>query len=199
MLDWTTNFINDNGYVAVAVLMLAENVFPPIPSELVMPLAGYSAARGDVDLAGVTLAGIVGSLLGALFWYLIGRWISTDRLRNWAAKHGRLLTLSPADVGKADAWFDRHGAKAVFLGRLVPGLRTLISVPAGVSEMPLPRFLLYSTLGTAIWTTLLTVAGYGLGERYQAVGDWINPVGTLVIAALVVGYVYRVATFDGNR
>src|SRR3546814_87088 len=143
MFDWITGLVEDGGYLGIATLMLAENLFPPIPSELIMPLAGFAAARGDLNILLVVASGAAGSLLGAVFWYAIGCWLGRERLKRWAGRHGRWLTLAPDDIDKACAWFDRHSAKAVFFGRLVPAVRTLISVPAGIAGMGRRRFLLY--------------------------------------------------------
>lgn len=198
MLENVTELVAGGDYLVIALLMFAENIFPPIPSELIMPLAGFSAASGELHLLGVIVAGTAGSLLGAAFWYLVGRWVSAERLRRLAAEHGRWLTISPEEVDQVDDWFDRHGGKAVLLGRLLPGIRTLISVPAGLTGMSVPRFLIYSTLGTVVWTAFLATAGYWLGEQYDRVASWVNPVGTAVIAAIVLTYLYRVATFRKN-
>lgn len=195
MFSWITDFLESSGYAGVAFLMLLENVFPPIPSELVMPFAGYAAQQGDMDIVLVIVSGSIGSLLGALFWFYVGRWLGLERLRRFSARHGRWLTLSPQDVDKADAWFDRHGQWAVLFGRLVPAVRTLISVPAGVSGMSHRRFLIASTIGTVAWTAFLALAGYVLAGRYEAVQTWLNPVSNLVIGAILVWYLYRVATF----
>jgi membrane protein DedA with SNARE-associated domain len=195
MFDQLIELLNRAGYVGIAVLMFLENLFPPIPSEVIMPSAGYSAGQGKLSLAGVIAAGTAGSVTGALFWYYVGKWIGADRLKQWAGRHGRWLTLKPRDVDKVDRWFDRHCGKAVFLGRLVPALRTLISVPAGVFGMSLPRFLLFTTLGTALWTALLAGAGYWLQNRYQAVAEYLNPISTIIVAGIVVVYIYRVVTF----
>jgi membrane protein YqaA with SNARE-associated domain len=131
MFDWITGLVERTGYVGIALLMLAENVFPPIPSELIMPLAGFAAAQGELGMAGVVAAGTAGALAGALLWYGLGRWVGLERLKRWAAEHGRWLTVSPDDLDRAAAWFGRHGGAAVLVGRLVPAVRTLISVPAG--------------------------------------------------------------------
>lgn len=192
MFDWITHLLDQLGYVGIALLMFLENVFPPIPSELIMPLAGFDAARGDMNVYLVILSGSVGSLAGATFWYAVGRWIGEDRLKHFASRHGRLLTLSAGEVERVNRWFDAHNEKAVLLGRLVPAVRTLISVPAGIFEMPLSKFLIYSTIGTVAWTALLTFAGYMLGNRYQLVETWINPVSNVVVAAIVLTYLYRV-------
>ena len=195
MFDWITGLVEQTGYLGIALLMLAENVFPPIPSELIMPMAGFTAARGELNMVGVVVAGTAGSLAGALLWYYIGRWVGLERLKRWAAKHGRWLTISPEDVDEAAAWFNRHGGKAVLIGRLIPAVRTLISVPAGVAGMALPRFLAYSALGTALWTALLAAAGYLLEDQYQKVGDYLNPVSNVILGLIVLGYLYRVITF----
>jgi membrane protein DedA with SNARE-associated domain len=195
MFDWITGLVEQTGYLGIALLMLAENVFPPIPSELIMPMAGFAAARGELALVGVLLAGTAGSLAGALFWYHIGRRVGLERLRRWAGRHGRWLTTSPEELDGAAAWFDRHCGKAVLVGRLIPAVRTLISVPAGVAGMPVARFLAYSAAGTALWTALLAAAGYLLEDQYRRVGDYLNPVSDVILGLIVLGYLYRVATF----
>lgn len=195
MFDWITGLVEQTGYVGIALLMLAENVFPPVPSELIMPLAGFTAARGDLSMAGVIVAGTIGSLAGALLWYYIGRWVGCQRLKRWAAKHGRWLTVEPEEVDQAAAWFRQHASMAVLVGRMVPAIRTLISVPAGVAEMELPKFLAFSALGTAAWTALLAMAGYLLEDQYQQVQGWLNPVSNVIFAGILLWYLYRVVTF----
>ncbi len=195
MASWIEGVIETTGVFGIALLMLLENVFPPIPSELIMPLAGYTAARGQANIVLVILAGTIGSLAGASFWYAIGRWVGEERLKRLADRFGRWMTVGRDDIEKADDWFDRHGHKAVLFGRLVPTIRTLISVPAGLSEMAWPTFLLYSGIGTAIWTTLLALLGYGLGSQYEKVGAWLDPVSFAVVAIIVLIYLYRVVTF----
>jgi membrane protein DedA with SNARE-associated domain len=194
VFDWMMGF-QKMGTLGIVLLMFAENVFPPIPSELIMPLAGFSAARGECNLVIVIIAGSIGSLLGALLWYYVGKKIGAERLKRWATIHGRWLTLSPKEVEQACAWFNCHGGKAVFIGRLIPAVRTLISVPAGIAGMPLASFLLYSAAGTILWTTLLATAGYFLESQYDKVAGWMNPVSNVVIGLIVLGYLYRVVTF----
>jgi membrane protein DedA with SNARE-associated domain len=195
VFDWITGFVEQAGYMGIAFLMFAENVFPPIPSEVIMPLSGFTAARGDRNIVLVVLAGAFGSLLGAVLWYYIGQWVGAARLKRWAARHGRWMTIAPDEVDHACTWFRRHGAKAVFLGRLVPAVRTLISIPAGIAAMPLVPFLVYSALGSVLWTALLASAGYLLEDQYQKVSGYVGPVSNAVIAILVLWYLYRVATF----
>jgi membrane protein DedA with SNARE-associated domain len=195
VFDWMVNLIEKTGYAGIALLMLLENVFPPIPSEVIMPLAGFSAAQGTLSFMGVAIAGTIGSLGGAYFWFLIGRWIGPKRLKRFAAKHGRWLTLHPDEVDQARAFFSRHQAFALFFGRLIPAIRSLISVPAGVNCIPISTFLLWSSLGTALWTVLLAGAGYLLESQYEKVSEWLNPVSNIVFAGLAAWYVYRVARF----
>nr|WP_211113747.1 DedA family protein [Azospirillum picis] len=178
--------------------MLAENLFPPVPSELILPLAGFSAARGELNIVLVVVSGTAGAVLGALFWYAIGRWVGCRRLKQWAARHGRWLTIAPEEVDEATDRFRRHGGRSVLVGRMIPAVRTLISIPAGVSEMRLLPFLLYTTIGTAGWSSLLAAAGYLLEDQYQLVAGYLNPVSTAVVAGIAVWYVWRVSTF-GRR
>ena len=195
MIEWVAGVVEQTGYIGVLLLMFLENLFPPIPSELIMPLAGFAAARGELHVLGVLLAGVTGSLAGALFWYYVGRWVGSERLKLWAAQYGRWFTLAPEEVDQATAWFRRHCHLAVLFGRLVPAVRTLISVPAGIAGMDLPKFLLYSGLGTVVWTGFLIAGGYLLEERYEEIQSWLNPVSNTLIVVLIAWYLYRVATF----
>jgi membrane protein DedA with SNARE-associated domain len=195
MADWITALIEQHGYLAIALLMVLENVFPPIPSELIMPFAGYLAARGDLNPWLVVATGTLGSIIGTLPWYVAGRAIGRERLGRWVARHGRWLAMSRADFQRALDWFDRKGALAVTLGRLVPALRSIISAPAGIARMPMAPFLAWSVLGSAVWTAFLTVLGYALEASYEAVEGWVNPVSTAVVIGAVLLYVWRVATW----
>lgn len=199
MFDWIIELLEQTGYLGIAFLMFLENLFPPIPSELIMPSAGFQASQGNLHIVGVVAAGTAGSLLGALFWYWVGRLAGEDRLKGWARRHGRWLTLTPKDIDKADDWFDRHNTLAVFLGRLLPTIRTLISIPAGLFEMRPGPFLLWSGLGTTIWSSALATAGYLLGDNYHAVSGYMNPVANVIIAAIVLAYLYRVVTWRKDR
>ncbi|AQS46654.1 MULTISPECIES: DedA family protein [Thioclava] len=195
MFNWITGVIASFGYFGIAGLMLLENVFPPIPSELIMPLAGYMAAQGKFSLIGLIVAGTIGSVIGALLWYWIGLKIGIKRLCHLSSRHGRWIGITPRDITRTKKWFDKHGWAAVFFGRMLPGARTLISVPAGMARMPFLPFLAYTTVGSALWTALLTVAGYLLGKQYSEVASWVNPVSTGVIVILVLLYIYRVITW----
>lgn len=195
MTDWITRLIEQMGYFGIALLMFLENLFPPLPSEVIMPMAGYTAARGDLAIAGVILAGLAGTLSGALFWYGIARWLGDERLQRWADRHGRWITLSADDIRKLDDWFDRHSRWAVPAGHLIPGIRTLISIPAGIFEMGLARFILLTSIGAGVWTTTLGLAGFVLGKRFDQVEHYLGPVSTAIMAGIFVWYLYRVLTF----
>lgn len=195
MTDWIRSLMEEWGAGGVAVLMFLENVFPPIPSEVVLPLAGYQAAAGDLSLVLALAAGTAGSLAGVTLWYGLARWLGSRGLKRFARRHGRLLTLSADDIDRVNDWFGRHGGKAVLLGRMVPGIRTLISVPAGVCGMPVWKFLLLSGVGTAAWSAALITAGYQLGAEFEQVGKYVSPIGNLVFGVVAVWYLYRVVTW----
>ena len=174
------------GYGAIFAAMFLENLFPPIPSELIMPLGGFLVQQGELQFIPVVLAGLVGTVVGALPWYGIGRLINEERIEHWLERHGRWIGISPAELARSRRWFNRFGTALVFWGRLVPGIRTLISVPAGIEMMPLAPFLIWTTVGSLIWTLLLTVAGLLLGESYSNVELWIEPVSKVIKVGLVI-------------
>jgi membrane protein DedA with SNARE-associated domain len=186
------------GYLVIAAVMLLENVFPPIPSELVMPLGGFFVQQGKLELVPVILAGLIGTVLGAWFWYGIGRLINEQRIEHWLERHGRWIGISPNDLARSRRWFNRHGSAVVFWGRIIPGVRTLVSVPAGIEMMPQLPFLAWTTAGSLIWIVLLTLAGQGLGEGYQRVELLIEPVTKLVKVLLVVAAVAATAWVARN-
>jgi membrane protein DedA with SNARE-associated domain len=189
LATWITDIMNTLGYAGIAFLMFAENLFPPIPSELIMPLAGFNISQGNMGWAGAIAAGTLGTIAGALPWYYIGKVFNEKRLGAWCDRYGKWLGLSSADIRTSIVWFNRHGTKAVFFGRLVPGIRTLISLPAGIEGMALPKFLLYSTIGTALWVTFLTAFGYVLGENYSKVEQYIGPLSKIALASLLLAFV----------
>ncbi|WP_184788759.1 DedA family protein [Phytomonospora endophytica] len=166
-----------------------ENLFPPLPSEVILPLAGFTASRGDMTLAEAIFWTTLGSLVGAVALYLIGAALGRDRVRAIAAK---LPLVKLADVDRTEAWFQRHGRKAVFFGRMIPIFRSLISIPAGISGMSMPAFLLYTTLGSLIWNSALVIAGYYLGESWDVVEAYVGVLSKVVIAAVAVAVVWWV-------
>lgn len=187
MAEWVQNVMDTLGYAGILLLMIVENLFPPIPSEVILPSAGFAASRGSLNVAIVVIVATIGSVLGTLPLYYIGRAFGEEKLVAWADKHGKWLTLRGKDIRKADDWFDKHGTKAVLFGRMIPGIRSLLSLPAGMSEMPLPKFLIYSAIGSALWASLLVGAGYVLGENYDRVEQYISPVSRIILVLLVLG------------
>lgn len=194
MFEAIIGFVSQSGYLGVFLLMALENIFPPIPSEMIMPLAGFIAARGELNVVGVLITGTAGSVLGALPWYYAGKWYGAERLKSLADRHGRWLTVSAQELDRALHVFNRHGRSAVFFGRLIPAIRTLISVPAGICKMSLVPFLAYSIAGSLIWIGFLTGAGFVLEANYSAVQQYMDPVSKGVIGLIVAGYVYRLVT-----
>ena len=195
MFDWIVQVIEIGGYSGIAMLMLLAILFPPLPSELIMPLAGFDAARGVFHPFGVIAAGTFGTVEGTIFWYSIGRALGLDRLKAWSERHGRWLTLHSSDFDDAARWFGVNGARAVLLGRILPAIRTLVSIAAGIFEMSLGRFLLFSTLGSLFWNAVLTGAGYMLESGYAMVAAYLNPVANLIVALIAGYYLYRLATW----
>ncbi|MBF7015214.1 DedA family protein (plasmid) [Novosphingobium resinovorum] len=195
MTEWITGIVEKLGYWAIALLMLLENVFPPIPSEVIMPLAGYTAADGGLNLALVILSGTLGTVAGAAFWWWLAGKYGERRLKALADRHGRWLTLSADEIDRIDDWFDRHGSWAIPLAHVVPGLRTLISIPAGMFGTRFARFIVLTTSGSAVWNSLLAGAGYLLGKQFSAVDRYLGPAGLGIMGAVLLYYIYRVITF----
>ena len=197
MVSWITIWLESLGYLGVFAFMVLEHVCPPVPSALVMPMSGVISSRSsEMSIAWVVVAGSLGSLVGTLFWYYLGRRISREQLLQLAAKHGKWLMLKPQDIEKAIDFFQRKGGNwVVGLGQVVPGVRTYVAVPAGLAKMHLIPYLIYSAIGTVIWTASLAIAGYVLGNRFEAVSALIAPISKGVLLALgcaAVGWVvYR--------
>ncbi|MCW8193686.1 DedA family protein [Proteobacteria bacterium 005FR1] len=192
MNDWIIDLIRSMGAPGVGLLMFAENLFPPLPSEFIMPLAGYLSTQGAMSLWLIIVTGSIGSLAGALFWYLVGKKAGSRRVREWIDRQGAWLGLCSKDLDESNAFFRKHGNPAVFFGRLVPVVRTLISVPAGMSSMSVWLFLFYSSLGTILWTALLAWGGYLLGQQFEQIGSWLGPVSWVIIGAALAAYFVRV-------
>ncbi len=178
-----TDAVGRGGGVALALVMLAENVFPPIPSEAVLPFAGFLVEQGELTFAVALSAATLGSTVGAVVLYTAGRWGGRALL----LRHGHLFRLSRRDLDRADDWFDRHGPKVVFVARMVPLFRSVVSVPAGTSEMPLGRFVVLTAAGSALWNAVLLGLGVAFGERYAAVGDAVGRGSTVLVVVLGVG------------
>ena len=197
MQEWITNTMNSLGYLGIGLLMFLENLFPPIPSELIMPLAGYTATfpNTQIQVIPAIAAGVIGTILGAIPWYYAGLLLGQKRLQLLASRYGKWIGISSDDIEKSVHWFQKHGNKAVLLGRLVPGIRTLISIPAGISNMSIVPFFVYSTIGTVGWVSLLTYAGYFLGENYKLVEKYIDVVSKVVVIIVLIA----ITAFIGYR
>tara|TARA_B100000965_G_C19319050_1_gene637880 strand:+ start:63 stop:719 length:657 start_codon:yes stop_codon:yes gene_type:complete len=174
------------GYGAILLAMFLENIIPPIPSELIMPLGGFYVHQGQLDFLPVVLAGLIGTVLGAFPWYGIGRLVNEERLEKWLDKNGRWIGINPHDLARSRKWFNRYGVSLVFWGRLVPGIRTLISVPAGVELMPITPFLIWTTAGSLIWTLFLTMTGFYLGDSYGNIEKWISPFSSIFKTIIIL-------------
>jgi membrane protein DedA with SNARE-associated domain len=192
--QWVLDVIGALGYVGLALLLVAENLFPPIPSEVVLPLAGFLVGRGDLSLWGAIFAATFGSVAGALVLYALGRWGG----RRLVLRYGKWLRVDEAGLKEAEGWFRRYGDWVVLFARIVPVARSIVSIPAGTMKMPVPRFLLLTTLGSAVWNSVLIGAGVVLGANWQAVSGWMGSysdvvliVGAAVVAVFLLVRHYR--------
>ncbi len=199
MTDWIGDLIAHGGYLGVALLMFIETIFPPIPSEVIMPLAGIEAARGPMNVWGVIAAGTSGAMIGNTCWYFLARALGIERFKPLVRRWGRWLTVTWRDLQRADKWFDRKGWLFVLFGRMTPSLRSLVSVPAGLFEMPLRTFLLASTIGTLGWTAMLALLGQKLGENYEAIGAYMGPFSTGILFLMFGYYIFRVIRWREER
>lgn len=197
MSDWIVSVIRAAGYPGIALLMLLENVVPPVPSELIMPLAGYLVSRDQFSLWGVVIAGTLGSVAGAVPLYYGARKLGQRRVERFASEHGRWLTVCPEDIQRATDWFRRHRAFAVAFGRLIPGVRSLVAIPAGVARLHVASFLLLTALGAAVWNIALAGGGYLLATRFRLIEEYLGPITNVVVGLMVVVYVIRVIRFRG--
>ena len=186
---WVTGVIESIGEIGVGALIALETIVPPIPSEVVLPFAGFSASQGDIDLVLAWVAATVGSLVGALALYAVGAKVGYDGAHRLAGKRWFIL-FSPADLERGERFFDRHGSKVVLLGRFVPFVRSVVSVPAGFDRMPLPRFVLLTGVGSGIWNAAFLGLGYRLGDRWEVVQQYLQPISTGVVALLVLALIW---------
>jgi membrane protein DedA with SNARE-associated domain len=183
---WVVDVIDAIGEVGVGALIALETVFPPIPSEAILPFAGFSASRGDLNVVLAWVAATLGALLGAYLLYGVGRVIGYDRLQVLATKRWFVL-FGPNDLARGERFFERHGGVIVLVGRCIPLVRSIVSVPAGWSQMHLGKFTVLTLVGSAIWNAVFIGLGYALGDRWERVEGWIQPVGYLVVVA-ILGY-----------
>ena len=186
-------------YFVICFAMFLENIIPPIPSELIMPLGGYFVYQGNLNFYILVIFGLIGTVLGALPWYYLGRFLNEKKLASFVDSKGKFIGISSRDLNKSKLWFDKYGVSLVFWGRLIPGIRTLISVPAGIELMPLKKFLVWTSLGSLIWVVLLTFLGYILGENYKIIESYIDnfkvfikPIFIIISALLIFKYLKKI-------
>lgn len=183
IIDWIVNLMELLGAPGVGIAIFLENVFPPIPSEVVLPLAGFTVAQGSLSYPAVFIWSVMGSVAGAVFLYGLGAWLGAERLRaiaDW------MWLVKASDVDKSLEWFDKHGRSSVFFGRLIPGVRSLISIPAGLDRMNLAMFALWTGLGSAIWNAILITLGMYLGESWETVSHYVDTYSTVVYVLLIL-------------
>ena len=170
--------------------MFLENIIPPIPSEIIMPLGGFFVYQQKLNFYILVFWGLLGTILGSLPWYYLGKLVNEKRLSNFLDKKGKFLGISSNDLIKSKRWFERYGTSLIFWGRLVPGIRTLISVPAGIELMPLRKFLIWTSLGSLIWVAFLTYAGFLFGENYPIIETYLDQIKYVVKPILILIFLY---------
>lgn len=196
MEAWIADWMNQFGYLGVFLLILVENIFPPIPSEVILTLGGFMTTTTMMTKFGIIAASTAGSVIGATILYWIGTLLDVERLEKIVQKYGKFLRLTIKDIHKADAWFDKYGVWAVFFGRLVPLVRSLISIPAGMSNMKFGLFLLFTTLGTLIWNTALVSVGAAVGDNWNEIVGYMDIYSNIVYVILaVIGVAFLVWYF----
>lgn len=192
MVQWATDVIDAIGLAGVAFLVALENIFPPIPSELILLLAGFNVSEGRFGVVGAVLAATAGSVVGAYFLYAVGRLVQDERLERFLAGAGRFVGLKPTDVHKGFQWFDRHGTFVVLFGRLIPVVRSVVSIPAGSDNMPIARFTMLTAAGSLVWNTVWVAVGWGLGDQWEKAGKWGDYLQYGVITLAAVGFIVLV-------
>lgn len=186
MEQWITEMMESYGYIGILLLIAIENLFPPIPSEVILTFGGFMTTSSDMTIFGVIVFATLGSIIGAIILFGIGRVLSAERLERIVVRYGRVLRLKPEDIRKADAWFDKYGVWAVFFGRLIPLVRSLISIPAGSSGMNFVTFLLLTTIGSLIWNTTLVSVGAAVGASWDTIVHYMDVYSNIVYAALAL-------------
>lgn len=188
LVQW---FVVNLGYAGIVLLTFAETVFPPLPSEVIIPLAAVSGQRTGMNVWGVIAAGALGSMIGNMVWFALAWRFGMVRFRRLVERHGRWFTADWTGIERAERYFLRHGAVFLCFGRLLPAIRTFVSIPAGLARMPVSRYLLWSSLGTAAWTGLLAGAGWSLGARYREIETMLAPLTMIVIIPFIAWYLWR--------
>ena len=200
MQEAIIEIMNNFGYIGVFLLIAIENIFPPIPSEVILLFGGFMTTFTDMNIIGVIIASTLGSLLGAIVLYYIGKILNKERLKKIiTSKPGKILRLTPEDIDKADVWFDTKGNKTVFFCRFIPIVRSLISIPAGMSEMAMPKFLIYTIAGSLIWNSVLTIIGAKVGDNWESILGIFDNFSHIVLIILIIIFVLIVGIFYYRR
>lgn len=201
--EWVQEVIRTLGYPGITLVMFLELVFPPIPSEVIMPFAGFLAADGELNIVLVIIAGNIGTISSAILLYYVGVWADEPLIRRFVKKYGRYMMISEKDLNRTLEVFDKRGEMVIFFGRLIPLIRTFISLPAGMNRMSLRKFVLYTTAGSTVWNTFLAVGGMILGENWEDLMELIDRYSkvtyALIAVVLVVMFVLRLRTYLQNR
>lgn len=200
MQEAIISIMNKFGYLGVFFLIAIENIFPPIPSEVILLFGGFMTTYSKLKIIGVIIASTLGSLVGAIILYYIGKILNKERLKKIVrGKTGKILRLKEADIDKADNWFDTKGNKTVFFCRFVPILRSLISIPAGMSEMEMPKFLLYTTIGSSIWNSVLTIIGSMVGENWKSIVEIFDKYSHITLIVLIILFIIFIVLYIKKR
>ena len=185
-------------YLVICFAMFLENIIPPIPSEIIMPLGGFFVYQGNLNFYVLVIFGLIGTVLGAIPWYYLGKFLNEKKLANFVESKGKFLGITSKDLNKSKLWFDKYGVSLVFWGRLIPGVRTLVSVPAGIELMPLKKFLIWTTLGSLIWVVLLSLSGYIFGENYRIIETYINNFKIFIKPLLIIIFLFLIFKVSKN-
>lgn len=199
MIDWATSVIDSIGLIGVAFLVALENVFPPIPSELILLLTGFNVSDGRFDFVSGVIAATIGSVVGAYFLYGIGRLLDDERMERFLAGIGRFVGLKKSDVHKGFVWFERYGTYVVLFGRLIPVVRSVVSIPAGGDKMPLAKFTLLTAAGSLVWNLVWVAVGWGLGDQWEKAGKWGDYLQYGVVAVVGLGFIALIVRTRRSR
>lgn len=199
MENWLMDIMSEYGYIGILLLIALENIFPPIPSEVILTFGGYLTSQTDLTILGVVIASTIGSIIGAIVLYVLGLQLDVERLEKIVDKWGRVLRVTKDDIHKADAWFDKYGPWTVFFCRFIPLIRSLISIPAGMSNMNFWVFLLFTSVGTMIWNIVLVCLGAKLGDSWDLIVEKMDVYSNVVYALIVIAFVAVVVWFIKRR
>lgn len=187
LTTWITAVLESTGHIGIVFLIALENIFPPLPSEIILPLTGYLVSQNAISFIGALIASTAGSVLGGLLLYYLSRKLGEKRVYAFADSYGKFIGLSRQDIEKSIKWFQKHGGKLVFFGRIIPTIRSVVSIPAGLAKMDIKKFILYTAAGSALWNAILIGIGWSLGERWQEVQRYTKVLEYIVWGLIIFG------------